>query len=207
MRRAHVRARESDLHKQESNARIFACDAEVGSKCNTRACTRGRAVQTGDNRLQQSTHVVDEFARHPCKLKQTLHVAAEQFADDVVHVAARTERATRSGDDNHAHVSLVTQRSKRISQFPINFKRQRIQTFRTIQRDRRDALFVLLVKEGRWLLHAGINAIPSISTFASSSSSPATSTSTIAGKCLPMYLRYRSPTSRVCARYSLLFVT
>jgi hypothetical protein len=55
--------------------------------------------------------------------------------------------------------------------------------------------------------HPGNTAIPSISTFAASSNKPATWTNTIAGKCLPMCLRYRSPTSLVRSRYSCLSVT
>src|SRR5262249_399534 len=141
------------------------------------------------HRFGQRADVANEFASHASELEQTFHVALEEFTDDVVHVAARTKRATRSSDDDDANIALVAQRRKSVGQLAIDFKRQRVQALRTMQRDRRDALLVLFVKKRRGLFHAGINAIPSISTFAASSSSPATCTSTIAGKCLPMCLR------------------
>ena len=122
-----------------------------------------------------SANIVNELARHASEFEQAFHVAAEQFTDDVVHVAARTERSTVPRDDNHANISFVTQRSKRIRQFAIDFKRQRIQTLRTIQSNRRDAMLILLVKKTIVGCFMPVStAIPSISTFAASSRSPAT---------------------------------
>jgi len=207
VRRAHVRAGESHFNKQKSNACVVAGDAEIGSECDACTGAGSGAVETCNHRFRQSANVADELASHARELKQAFHVTAEEFADDVAHVTTGTERTARARDDDDANVALITQRRKLVSQLAIDFKRQRIQTIWTVQRDRGNVVFVLFIKKRRWLLHAGINAIPSISTCASSSKSPATSTMTIAGKCLPMCLRYRSPTSRVRARYSLLFVT
>src|ERR1051326_2034340 len=185
IRGRHIRSCQAHLHKQKRDLCFFTRDANVRSECDTSTSPGGSSVQAGDHRFRKQANVSDELASHASELEQSFHVAAEKLADDVMHIAARAERSARSSDHNYAHGALFAQCREQISQFPIDFKCQCVETFGPVQRDRRDAVFVLLVEKGGWLFHS--TAIASISTFAASSSSATTWTRTIAGKCFPMY--------------------
>ena len=50
-----------------------------------------------------------------------------------MHIAARTERATRTRDYNSAHLSFIAQSCERIRQLSINLERQRVQSFGAMQ--------------------------------------------------------------------------
>jgi hypothetical protein len=63
---------------------------------------------------------------------------SKQFSDYVVHVATGTESSPHAGDDDNAHVFVVTEGRKRVSELAVNFERKRIQAFGTIECDRRD---------------------------------------------------------------------
>ena len=69
-----------------------------------------------------------------------------QFADDVAHVAAGTERAAGAGDDDYAHVLLISQLGKEVSKLVIDLKRDRVQPLGTIERNRRDAIALFVEK-------------------------------------------------------------
>ena len=96
-----------NLHKQKSNLRFFAGDANVGRERDAGAGAGSRAVRLAITGLRQRANVCDQLASHARKLEQAFHVAAEEFADDVVHVAAGAERSAGAGDHNNAHVSFI----------------------------------------------------------------------------------------------------
>ena len=85
---------------------------------------------------------------------QTLGVTSLQVADNVAHVAAGTKRASGAGDHDHAHFLLIAQVCEEVGEFAVDFKGDRVQTLRTIERDRRDAV-ALFVKKRFWLIHGG----------------------------------------------------
>src|ERR1700752_165227 len=189
IRRCHVCAGEPDFDKQKSYLCFFIRETNVSGKGDGRPRACGGAIQTCNHRLRQRANILNKFTRHAGELEQSFHVPAEQLTNNVVHVAARTERSAGASNYDNSNVRLVAQPSKRIRELPINFKRQRIKPLGTVQCDRRYALLVLFINKSCWLFHAGSTAMPSISTFAASSSSPATWTRTIVGKCLPMCFR------------------
>src|SRR5205085_4457473 len=93
----------ADLDEQKRNARRFRRHTQIGRKRDARARARDRAVQRGDDRLRQLPHVAYERAGQARELKMAGDVERLQIADDVAHVAARTERAPRARDYDNAH--------------------------------------------------------------------------------------------------------
>ena len=81
-----------------------------------------------------------KLARHAREFQKPLHVALKEWPNDVQHIAARTERASRSRNHNRAHLALVAQSGERVCQFTIDFKRQRVEAFGTIERNGRNAI-------------------------------------------------------------------
>ena len=63
--------------------------------------------------LRISSHVIRVNSSKPAMS------LLEQLADDVVHVAAGTERPAGAGDHDDAHILLIAQRAQRIRQLAI----------------------------------------------------------------------------------------
>ena len=98
---AHVAAGEADAGEEEGGLRLGRAEAEVGGHGDDGAGADADAVDGGDDRLAAGEHRLDEVAGHPGEGEQALHVAADQRADDVVHVAAGAEvAAVRAEDDD-----------------------------------------------------------------------------------------------------------
>ena len=70
---------------------VFAAgvrEAQVREQRDHGAGADAHAVDGGDDRLRTGAHRLDEIAGHAREGEQPLHVARQQRADDVVHVAA-----------------------------------------------------------------------------------------------------------------------
>ena len=114
-----------------------------------RAGPGAHAVHRGDHRLRAVAHRLDHIARHARELEQAGQVALGERTDDLVHVAARAEVATGSGDHDGADVGRRVQRAEEVAQLRIGGEGQRILALRAVERDDTDALRQLEAEVGR----------------------------------------------------------
>ncbi len=87
--RAHIGSGQSDPGEQEGEARLLRGDAQIGRQRQHRARARSHPVEGGENRFIEHAHVLDDRAGHPSKVEMALQVALQQFADDLLYIAAR----------------------------------------------------------------------------------------------------------------------
>ena len=101
---AHVAAGEADAREEKRGLGLRRAEAQIGEERDHRAGADADAVDGGDDRLRTGAHRLDEIAGHAREGEQPLHVARQQRADDVVHVAARREVAAVRRDDDRLDV-------------------------------------------------------------------------------------------------------
>ena len=84
---AHVAAGEADAREEKGGLGRWRGETQVRSERDHRAGADARAVDRRDDRLRTGAHGLDEIAGHAREGEQPLHVACQQRADDVVHIA------------------------------------------------------------------------------------------------------------------------
>src|SRR5690606_2621468 len=92
----------------------------------------------------------DQVDSHAREIEQPLAVAAEQFADDVLNVAAAAEGLARAGDDDDAAGFALVQMFEERAEFCVHLKGQRVVALRAVQRDGPHAVG-FFVQERLWL--------------------------------------------------------
>ena len=73
-------------------------------------------------------------------LRNELDVAVLLQAAHELDVAARAERASRAGDDDHAHVRVVLARAQRVEQILAHRAGERVELLGAIEGDRGDGV-------------------------------------------------------------------
>ena len=93
----------------------------------------------GDDRLRAGAHRLDQIARQAREGEQSFHVARQQRADDLVHVAARREVAAVGREDDGLDVVGAGQRPERVAQLRVRLEGERVLALGPRQRDDGDA--------------------------------------------------------------------
>src|SRR5262245_5848620 len=74
------------------------------------------------------------------------HIAFEQLADDFVNIAASAKGLASAGDDHDLDLAVAAEFNHQVAQLRVDFKRQCVERFRTVERDRRYAFFNFVQK-------------------------------------------------------------
>src|SRR5205807_7617316 len=88
----------------------------------------------------------NQIASQSRKLKQSFRVPALQLTDDVADIATGTEGAARAGNYDNPRIFFIAQFCEEVCQLVIDLERNCVQTLRTIQRDRSDAIALFVEK-------------------------------------------------------------
>src|SRR5439155_10329053 len=180
-RRPHVGARQSHLGEEKGDLRRLRGDADVARRRDDCAGAGDRAVQGADDRPAAAPHRENQVAGELRELVERVEIAAQEGADDVLHVTARAERPSRAGDHDRAYARFGVERTKCVAQLFVDLECQRIESLGPIERYGRDGcLLVQLITDNR-RPNTHSTATASISTNALESTSDFTSTTAIAG--------------------------
>src|SRR4029077_61151 len=170
-----------DAGEKKTKASRFGQDPDVGRRREDGAGPCCNSVHRGNHGLGYLAQVAYACPCHPGKLEHPARVHLEQLGDDPVDVAARTETAAPSADDEHANVATApAQRIGEVADVRVYVEGQRVEALRPREGDRRDAVAFVVV-EVLPSFHVGHTATASISTSASGWNSELTSTSVVAG--------------------------
>src|SRR5262249_57624189 len=94
------------------------------------------------------------------------HISLKQLADDLVNIAARAESLAGAGDDHDLRLIVAPELNHQVTQLRVDFKRQRVERVRTVERDCRHAVFNFIFKivshKRRSERYQNITAPPSI---------------------------------------------
>ncbi len=128
--------------------------AQIGRHRQDRAGSGADAVDRRQNRLRTQPHRLDQIAGHAGKGEQLRHPHFGQRADDLEHVAARTEIAAGAGQHDGFDALFVDQAAEGVAQLGIGVEGQRVLLVRPVQRDGRDPVGELPVEMlGLKILH------------------------------------------------------
>ncbi len=137
---AHVAAGEADAGEEEGGLRLGGAEAEVGGHGDDGAGADADAVDGGDDRLGAGEHRLDEVAGHAGEGEEALHVAADERADDVVHVAAGGEVAAVRAEDDDVDVVGVGEGAEPVAQLGIALEGERVLALGAVEGDAGDAV-------------------------------------------------------------------
>src|SRR5437660_881741 len=108
----HIRACQAYLCEEESKARLFRGDAQVGGQRKHGPGTRRYTIESRDDGFIKQAHMLHDCPGHARKFEMRLHVPLEQLADDFMHITAGTEAIACSGDNDDTHRIIIAQQLK-----------------------------------------------------------------------------------------------
>src|SRR5690606_20817068 len=93
------------------------------------------AIDGGDDRLRAGAHRLHQIAGHAREGEQSLHVAPEQRADDIVHVTAGAEIAGIGAEHHRLDVGGIRQPAESVAQLGVGVEGDRVLALRPVKGD------------------------------------------------------------------------
>jgi len=126
-----------------SNIRLVIALQKIGPAASSaaRVCAAASTFSglKKPHRLRGGPHRRDELAGHTREIKKAARVHLGEWSDDLEHVAAGTAVSAGAGHHDRLDAFVACGRTKDIRKLGAAFGRQRIFSFRTVERDRRDS--------------------------------------------------------------------
>ena len=191
--RAHVGAGQPDSREEESDLGALRRDTDVARRRDHGPRAGHRSVERRHDRAAALADGENEVAGETGELEQSRGIPREQRADDVLDISAGAEGPAGAGDDDGANARLGIERAEGVPELGVDLEGERVEPLGPVEGDGRDGGRRVDGVEERLRIQGHRTAVASISTSACGSTSDFTSTSAIAGKCVPIRRRYTSP--------------
>ena len=131
----HIAPSQPNPGEQECATGAGRGDAQVGGHGDDRAGTHTNPINRCDNRLAAMDHRFDQITGHPGKGQKLFHVHPGQWADDVMHIAARTEITAVRRKNHSLNFVGIGQIAKPVAQFGVTGKGQWVFAIRPVKGD------------------------------------------------------------------------
>src|SRR5262249_23929361 len=132
--------------KKKRKARPLRGNAQICCKREHCPGPSRRAIERGDDRLVEHTHVLYNGAGHTSKLKVSLEVALQQLANNVLDIAARAEALACTSEDNDLNGVIVAQVVEELAELGVDVKGHGVQYFGAVARENGNPLAHLIEK-------------------------------------------------------------